>query len=196
MERSPLKLDESSFVAEEEESSNRKYSDAVKHSLPSRNHKNQTKKLQRREEIRNQRQVHGSHETSAQDQESVPKSEEDEGFIRVNRRAKRKNAGVLGQRKTNIETNFKCAKKYVDLYIGQCDLHVTCSDIKIYINEELNIDDFKIIELNCRNPENKSFKISVTFEDRIKLLSGDSWPEGIICRKFFNNNNNAGNRNL
>ena len=31
----------------------------------------------------------------------------------------------------------------------------------------------------------KSFKVSVTEEDRDKLLDGEFWPCGVIVRKFF-----------
>ena len=40
--------------------------------------------------------------------------------------------------------------------------------------------------LVTRSAHSTSFKVTLNASDRIKLLSPDVWPEGIVCRKFYN----------
>ena len=84
---------------------------------------------------------------------------------------------------------MKSARRLGDLYLGNLDLDVTETEIIEYIKEETDIPVDKCILLNSKNPNCKSFKISVSFENRVLLLSPESWPEGVICRKFYNPRN-------
>lgn len=107
-----------------------------------------------------------------------------DGFTLVTKSRKR-NIGIFGNKITNDLSKFKSAKNNVDLYIGRCDLEVTENDISDYLKSELNIDEFRITELNSKNVNAKSFKINLEFSLRDRLLSEDAWPRGIICRKFY-----------
>ena len=92
--------------------------------------------------------------------------------------------------KKSTRIALKSAPRRADIYLGNCDLQVTSDDIKEYIHNEMNISIEKCEPLASRNPNCKSFKITLNVTDRQKLLSADVWPENIICRKFFNPKNN------
>ena len=101
-----------------------------------------------------------------------------DGFITVTSRKT-----TTGTRKQNGA--LRGAKRTVDLYIGRCDDEVNEDDIKHYIKNELNIEALKCEKLSTRIPLSTAFKLTVKLEDRPQLLKGDSWPEGIICRRFY-----------
>ncbi|CAF3775796.1 unnamed protein product [Rotaria socialis] len=112
------------------------------------------------------------------------KKTDQEGFTLVQRR-RQGNKGITGTKKVNDSSRFKSAKRFVDLYVGRCDLNVKSEDIINFIKEELKIEVISITELKSRNTSMNSFKFSVDLINRDTLLSEDVWPEGIICRKFF-----------
>ena len=101
-----------------------------------------------------------------------------DGFITVTSRKT-----TTGTRKQNGA--LRGAKRTVDLYIGRCDDGVNEDDMKDYIKNELNIESLKCEKLSTRIPLSTAFKVTVKLEDRPHLLKGDSWPEGIICRRFY-----------
>ena len=55
-----------------------------------------------------------------------------------------------------------------------------------YIFDEMNINVKKCEALVTKNGYSTSFKVTLCLTDRFKLLSSDVWPEGIVCRKFYN----------
>ena len=77
----------------------------------------------------------------------------------------------------------------MDLYIGNCDNVVTPDSISEYILDEMNIRIVKCEPLVSRNVNSKSFKVTMNITDRLKLISAEVWPEGIICRKFYSPRN-------
>ena len=115
----------------------------------------------------------------------IMKVTDNEGFISQ----KKRNSQATGNRKPKSCTNLRGAKKTVDLYIGRCDNDITSDDVISYIENELNIKSDSCTELQTKIPSSKSFKLTVNINDRNILLSDDSWPEGIICRKFYSKRN-------
>ena len=110
---------------------------------------------------------------------------DNEGFTRVVSRSKKRNM-MTGTRKFSGSPSFKGATRCLDFYVGRC-YEDTTSDILIgYLKNELNIIPRNCIQLNTKIPFSTAFKITVDFEKGNNLLDSDSWPEGVICRKFFN----------
>lgn len=122
---------------------------------------------------------------------NVNNDKNNDGFIKVKNR--RKKPVIFGKKVSDQTDKFKCAKSFVDLYIGRCDSNVVGDDIVDFIKSNLNYDINKIEELKCRNPTSKSFKLNVEVTVREKLLTEDFWPRGIICRKFYSNRNYGAN---
>ena len=109
-----------------------------------------------------------------------------DGFQKVeNKKKTRKN--IIGSKRTDDYRGIvKGAARTADLYLGNCDLGVNEEAISRYINEELNVKVVKCEELTSRNVNCKSFKVTMNMNEREKLLLSEVWPEGIICRKFYN----------
>ena len=110
-----------------------------------------------------------------------------EGFMLPRNRKKKKN--VIGSRKVSSSV-LKCAMRTADLYIGNCDPGVTVDILSTYIKEDLNIDIVRCEKLQSRYDNYSSFKVTLNVNDRIKLLSSEVWPDGVVCRKFFSPRNN------
>ena len=97
---------------------------------------------------------------------------------------------IVGSKKSaeskgNLGGNFKSARKVADLYIGNCDPEVNCEIISKYILDEMDIKIDSCVVLESKSSNSSSFKITLNLDDRLKLLSPDAWPEGIICRRFY-----------
>ena len=79
-----------------------------------------------------------------------------------------------------------CCKKLrrVLLYYIYFILRFTPAIISSYIKDDNNID---VISCECLNEYNgvKSFKVTLSFENRSKLLMSSVWPENIVVRKFY-----------
>ena len=118
---------------------------------------------------------------------------DEEGFTLVQKKKKTRD-NIVGSRKYSGDRVMKCARNIGDLYLGNLDLDVTENEIINYIKDETGICVDKCIPLASRNPNCKAFKISVCFENRLTLLSPEIWPEGIICRKFYNPRNKYVNK--
>ena len=76
------------------------------------------------------------------------------------------------------------ASRIFDLFVGGCGLETTEAEVVKYCGDN-QIVIKKCESLSTRSEWYKSFKISVEYVDREKLLSADFWPEGVIIRKFF-----------
>ena len=113
---------------------------------------------------------------------------DNEGFTLV-RNTKKTRQNIVGSKKYSGDQVMKSARRVGDLYLGNLDLNVTAKEIIDYIKGETNISVTECIPLDSRNPNCRSFKISVPFESRVKLLAPEIWPEGVICRKFYNPRN-------
>ena len=109
-------------------------------------------------------------------------------------RGRRRNAGIIGTRKGNVSTNIKSANRRLDVYVGNLDSSSTCESISEYVSNDNDIKVFDCIELTS-NQYFKSFKLTVSSNDRDKLLVSDLWPEGIICRKFYSKNKQSTKNN-
>ena len=76
------------------------------------------------------------------------------------------------------------AVRYADIYIGGCYKNVTVGDIEGYCRDNLNVKFEKCIALETKSTRFNSFKLTLEFEDRNKLLNGDLWPKNVVVRKF------------
>ncbi|CAF2129717.1 unnamed protein product [Rotaria magnacalcarata] len=128
-------------------------------------------------------------EETSQNNGAIPKrsrivKKDEDGFKMVQNKRK-KEYGIIGKKKLEDGIKFRSVKKFYDLFIGQCELSVSCEDIKDYVKSEHSIEINEIEKLVTRNNSVNSFKINLSLTDRDKLLSGDLWPEGIVCRKFY-----------
>ena len=102
------------------------------------------------------------------------------------RNSKTKNDKIVGSKEFDSGFKFQCANNVLDLYVGNCSLNVTSEVVKEYILVEKSINVIDCIELESRNKNKRSFKISVKAFDRDNLLDATMWPSGILCRKFRN----------
>ena len=112
-----------------------------------------------------------------------------DGFQLIQRNRKRRE-NIIGSKKVNDRHGIKSAPKIVDIYVGNIDVDVTVEAITEYVKSEIGVQLEKGEALLSRNPNYKSFKLSCNITDRSKLLSPEVWPEGIICRKYYNPRNN------
>ena len=110
---------------------------------------------------------------------------DEEGFRLVQNRKKRA-GNIVGSRKAKENEKLRGAVQVADIYLGNCNLEVTPESIVDYIRNEMNIEVQNCEPLESRNRNCKSFKIALKTIDRPKLLVPEVWPEGIVCRKFFN----------
>ena len=108
-----------------------------------------------------------------------------DGFRLVKNRRKRA-GNIVGSRKANVNVKLRGAVQVADMYLGNCNLEVTPESIIEYICNEMNIEVQSCELLESRNRNCRSFKITLKSIDRPKLLVPEVWPEGIVCRKFFN----------
>ena len=116
-----------------------------------------------------------------------------EGFTLVQSKKHKHRAGsknVIGSKATSSDSTLRSAVRMGDLYLGNCDPSVSVESLVKYISDEIKIDNVKCESLQSRYENSKSFKLTLNMHDRMKLLSPDVWPEGIICRKYFTPRNN------
>ena len=111
---------------------------------------------------------------------------DNDGFQLVQRKRKRSyNRNIIGSKKAPGMSGLRGAVKTADLYLGNCDLSVTSEIIEDYVLKEMSIKIMKCESLKARDPNTTSFKLTLTLDDRLKLLNADVWPENIVCRKFY-----------
>ena len=96
----------------------------------------------------------------------------------------RRSSGSVKGIKQVTGTQFRSAKKYLDVYIGNCDTDIDPVIVKNYVLKYINVNVAECQVINANNFK-KSFKITVLSTDRDKLLDPSVWPKGIICRKFY-----------
>ena len=87
---------------------------------------------------------------------------------------------------------MKSAVKTADIYVGNCELTVTCEELSKYIKDETNIAVLGCEKLKSKYnfPNYNSFKVCVSIKDRNLLLSPDIWPEEVVCGKYYTPRNN------
>ena len=113
---------------------------------------------------------------------------DEDGFIRV--KSKKQKRKVVGSRTSNNST-LKSAARIADLYIGNCYVDVSADSLTEYIYDVAKIRVKKCEQLITKYDDYKSFKVSLLVNDRVNLLSSDIWPDGIVCRKYYNPKNHS-----
>lgn len=108
-------------------------------------------------------------------------------FMEVKKR--RKNKRIIGSQKSSAL--LKSAVRSADLYVGNCDLSVTEDRLSDYIYNQINARIEKCQELDAKYDHYRSFKVTLNITDREKLLDSKFWPEGIVCRKYYNPQNQS-----
>ena len=110
-----------------------------------------------------------------------------EKFKSVNHKKKNRQHGIVGIKEDVIHLSaMKSSPKHYDLYVGRCNSKITTDIVNEYLRDELQINTYACEEVQCKIPDCKSFKISVSVEDRETLLNPNTWPVGIVCRKYYN----------
>ena len=110
--------------------------------------------------------------------------DDEDGFVRVIKRKHRRN--IVGSKKTTNSALLRSSARKADIYVGNCDTDICEKALNDYIVDELMIKPINCIQLKTRNNNYNSFKVTLLLADRVKLLSPNVWPEGIICRKYYN----------
>ena len=100
-------------------------------------------------------------------------------------RRSRNNNVTHGMRKTSNNAKLKSADRIMEMYIGRCDENITSDDLNRYLNDDLKLKPRKIVQLETRVPYSSAFKAVISFADKEKMLDPQSWPEGVICRRYF-----------
>ena len=101
---------------------------------------------------------------------------------------------MIGSKAPSSNSTLKSVVRTGDLYLGNCDPSVTVESLTKYICDEIRMNIEKCECLPSRYVNSKSFKLTLNMHDRMRLLSPDVWPEGIVCRKYFSprkNNQNS-----
>ena len=109
---------------------------------------------------------------------SAPSRLEHEGKPRTNSRRP-----VIRGSKT-VQGKQLGAVRYADLFIGGCNKDVVVDDIKNYCTNSLKVDVIECTPLVTKSARFNSFKLTLDYESREKLLSGEFWPNRVVVRKF------------
>ena len=109
------------------------------------------------------------------------------GKLRQEENGKNRSTNTISSRdNVNINNNLACAPRLFDIYIGGCNVASESADVNRYCKSITNNDIINCVELETRSEFYKSYKVTLTVNDRATLLSYDYWPQGIIVRKFYN----------
>ena len=100
----------------------------------------------------------------------------------VQQRNRQQRSAISGTRTSVSELSG--GTRIFDLYVGGCKADTTIVKLTEYCLKN-GVEVKNCEELQNTSDWVKSFKISVTLEDREKLLEADLWPCGITVRKFF-----------
>ena len=106
----------------------------------------------------------------------------------VNRR-KRTFEGIKGTQKG--ESGLKGVSESFDIYIGRCSPHTSVDNINNFVNDVLKVPTIGCVSISGNESKVKAFKLTVSAEDREKLLDASIWPENIRVRKYFYSRFNA-----
>ena len=92
---------------------------------------------------------------------------------------------TTGTKKNFGSVSFKSANRVTDLYIGRCEKDLTVEKLNNYITTELGVNPLNCIQIATKIMYATAFKVTVGSDDRFKLFDSDSWPEGVICRRYI-----------
>ena len=111
------------------------------------------------------------------------------------RPAKRRNGVVTGTRSAGGNSSFGGVDRIFDMFVGGCTQESSIVGITDYCRSH-NVELKRVEEVETKSSwYNKAYKLSMTFEDREKLLDATLWPRGTFVRKFFRPKvSNANNR--
>ena len=105
---------------------------------------------------------------------------------------------VMGRRHRNFffgtknsSNKVKCAKKTFDVYIGRCDRDVECHSIIDCIKNEIGVSVNWCLCLTEGNNNSKSFKVTIDYADKGRILDAAACPENICLRKFYHIRHNG-----
>ena len=90
---------------------------------------------------------------------------------------------ISGRRVSN-SAGIANRSRILDTYVGGCSVNTTQEEISQYCREN-GVEIKKCEALPQNNEWVKAYKLSTMAADRVKLLDGEFWPEGIYVRKFF-----------
>ena len=96
---------------------------------------------------------------------------------------------TTGKRKLNNNLSLKSAERCIDVYIGRCSENMDSEILIKYLQEELKINPRNCVKLATKVPYSTAFKITINDSFKGLVLDPESWPEGIICRKFYGKRN-------
>ena len=115
------------------------------------------------------------------------KSVDSEGYTKhVSRRKV-----TTGTKKSFDNISFKSANRYIDLYLGRCESTCNTDTVINYLKSELKVTPIECIMIETKVRFSTAFKITVDVKDKDSLFEPSSWPDGVICRKFFSSRNNT-----
>ena len=102
-------------------------------------------------------------------------------------RSRRPNRNIAGTREAAAGT-LSGASRVVEVFVGGCNKECDVDELQTFCTEN-NVNLLACITLNSKSIRYNSFKITVNYDDVIKVLKADFWPKGIFVRKFFNRRN-------
>ena len=92
---------------------------------------------------------------------------------------------IKGTKKLSGSCTLRCADRYIDLYVGRLSDTVTPEILMEYIKSEMNVTPHRYQQLKTKVPFSAAFKLTVHVDNKSLLLNPESWPEGVVCRRFF-----------
>lgn len=93
---------------------------------------------------------------------------------------------VIGSGKTaGKKISAAVIRKRTSVFVGRLATHVTPEDLDEYLRTTFNCEDnFKIEQLSVRSGSYNSFRIETDVSLLDQLFSAESWPEGVVIKKF------------
>ena len=98
---------------------------------------------------------------------------------------------MIGQKVSSGLMSLKGADLTASLYVGNVDMNFCIDDIRSYI-EGQNVTVVELEDIARRHNRFKSFRLCLKKKDFEVIQDPNSWPEGIIVRKFFRKQNTDG----
>ena len=111
--------------------------------------------------------------------ESKPSSD---GFQLVSRK-KTKTKSIIGSGVSNSQLKASSGR-FSSVFISRLSPDTSCEDIIKYANDSLKLS-VKCEKLKSKFDSYASFKIDVVCNNPAMLYNPESWPSGILVRKFF-----------
>ena len=97
------------------------------------------------------------------------------------RKARANRKAVFGRNSTGT---LKGAPRRVDMFVFHLEKETDIDLVQTYV-EDKNVNVFKAECVSHEDSVYKSFRITVDFSDRERMLEEDFWPQGVGCRQFF-----------